>query len=144
MQVKADEENYEEAEAQAYRAWTPTTVPSEVASLLADSGLASVTPTSSPFERLLAGLAAFVRAAPHGTLPLTATLPDMKADTARYVALQTLYKREAEADKARFRALVPGDIDDALVDAFVKNAHALRILRGRPLGAFDGDAEAVG
>ena len=51
--------------------------------------------------------------------------------------------------QARFKALlretfpdVP--VDDALVDAFVKNAHHIKLLRGRPFGAFDRDAAALG
>jgi hypothetical protein len=77
-------------------------------------------------------------------LPLTSTLPDMKADTTNYIHLQNLYKRQAEAEKAEFKNLVVGDMDDAMVDSFVKNAHAIRVLKGRKLGAFDEDAQAIG
>ena len=30
------------------------------------------------------------------------------------------------------------------VESFVKNSHHLRVLRGKPLGAFDRDQEAIG
>jgi hypothetical protein len=33
---------------------------------------------------------------------------------------------------------------DAIVDAFVKNAHALQVLEGRKYGAFDQDLGIVG
>lgn len=39
---KIDEENFEEAEAQAYRSWTETKVPSELAELFNDSRLQSL------------------------------------------------------------------------------------------------------
>ena len=36
------------------------------------------------------------------------------------------------------------EVDQEEVDTFVKNAHHLRVLRGKPLGAFDKDRGAIG
>lgn len=143
MKVKIDEENFDEAEAQAYRCWTRTTVPSDIASLCQDPALASLTPASPPFFHLLSALHKFTLQPPH-TLPLTSTLPDMKADTNSYIHLQKLYKTRAEEEKAVFKSFLTVPIDDALVDTFVKNAHALKLLRGRKWGALDGDPIALG
>lgn len=141
MKVKHDEENFDEAEAQAYRSWTPTTIPSDIASLFSSPSLTSITPSSPPFDRLLAALAHF--ATKNGVLPLSPTLPDMKADTVNYIKLQNLYKQRAEEEKAEFRGYVQGEVDGALLDSFVKNAHALKVLKGKMFGAFDGDREGI-
>jgi amyloid beta precursor protein binding protein 1 len=108
MKRKADEENWDEAESQAYRCWTDTVVrrfflfssyqtltrlqvPPEIASLFT-----AHSPSSDPessFHILLSALRAFSQLPdPGGVLPLTSALPDMKADTRGYIGLQTLYK----------------------------------------------------
>jgi len=144
MRKKADEENFEEAEAQAYRVWTTTNVPSDTQSLLSLPSLSSLTSTSPPFYHLLAALKEFVESQDHGCLPLSSTLPDMKAATGPYIHLQTLYKRQSEAEKAIFKKFIQVPIDDEIVDAFVKNAHALRLLQGDKFGAIDNDPKALG
>ncbi|GLB41190.1 putative regulatory subunit of the dimeric UBA3-ULA1 E1 enzyme [Lyophyllum shimeji] len=142
MKIKMDEENFDEAESQAYRASAVTGVPSEIAALLQDPRLGSLIPSSPPFYHLLAALQKFTLEPPH-TLPLTSTLPDMKADTNSYIHLQKLYKTRAEEEKARFKSYVTVPIDDALIDSFVKNAHALKVLRGKKWGALDTDHETL-
>ncbi|KIP05877.1 hypothetical protein PHLGIDRAFT_482064 [Phlebiopsis gigantea 11061_1 CR5-6] len=148
-QKKLDEENFEEAEAQAVRLWTEKGVPSDVQALL---DLPALAPDASPnvaFHALLQTLRAFVSdPAGPGTLPLTATLPDMKTDTESYVRLQWQYKEQARVENVRFKELLRAthpdvSIDDALADAFVKNAHHIKLLRGRPFGAFARDAAAL-
>lgn len=141
MRAKPDQENVDEAHRAAFRAYPFAQVPAEIVQLLASSHLASLTADAPVFDRLLGALRAFVDT--HGALPLSAALPDMHADTASYVRLQTLYKARADAEKVEFTALVVGDVDPALVDAFVKNAHALRVLSGRRFGALDADPDAV-
>ncbi|KZV83526.1 hypothetical protein EXIGLDRAFT_842890 [Exidia glandulosa HHB12029] len=136
MQRKHDEENFEEAEAQAYRAWATTSVPSDVAALFADPGLIGLKPDSPPFFHLLDALKRFTERPPH-VLPLSATLPDMKSDTKQYVHLQRLYKARAEEEKEEFKKLLGVQIHDGLVSEFVKNAHGIKILRGRRWGALD-------
>lgn len=145
MKVKSDEENFDEAEAQAYRAWTPTTVPSEIQSILTSPNLQldNLTPSSPIFYHLLSALKQFTSQPPH-VLPLSSTLPDMKSDTNNYVHLQKLYKAQAEREKGVFRGLVQIPVDDEVVNVFVKNAHGLRVLKGRKWGEFDNDAEALG
>jgi amyloid beta precursor protein binding protein 1 len=141
---KIDEENFEEAEAQAYRAWTPTTVPSEIKSLFQDPEVVNLSPVSSPFSHLVNALSRFVREQPSHTLPLTSTLPDMKASTEAYICLQKMYKKRAEEEKQIFRQYLQIPVDDAVVDAFLKNSHALKLLRGKPWGALDSDPRALG
>ncbi|KAH8109922.1 hypothetical protein DFH11DRAFT_841274 [Phellopilus nigrolimitatus] len=142
---KADEENFDEAVAQAYRAWSETKVPFDVAALFEDSALVDLRPTSPLFFQLLAALKEFTERYPY-TLPLTSTLPDMKADTTSYVHLQKLYKGRAEEERAQFSAILKekgADVDPVVVDEFVRNAHGLKVIRGRRWGAFDENPEVL-
>jgi amyloid beta precursor protein binding protein 1 len=154
MQVKSDEENFEEAVAQAYRVWTSTGVPGDIQALFADTKCtgypnATVGSGSSQFWALLRALHLFTAA--RGYLPLSASVPDMKADTKNYIELQGMYKRQADAERKEFVGLlrevvaqsgqrhvegdgeVPGVSDDAVLE-FVKNAHGLKVIRGQEWG----------
>ncbi|KAJ8592559.1 hypothetical protein M405DRAFT_763381 [Rhizopogon salebrosus TDB-379] len=145
LKVKADEENFDEAEAQAYRCWTETKVPSEIAALFSDPALSTeaLTADTSPFFHLLAALKEFTEQPDLHALPLTSTLPDMKSDTQKYIQLQRLYKARAEEEKQAFKSYLRVPVNDTVVDSFVKNAHALVVLRGKTWGAFDEDKAAL-
>ena len=143
MRKKIDEENFEEAEAQAYRAWTPTTIPSDIKTLLQDSRVVNISPTSPPFFHLVNALSKFVQEQPSPNLPLTSSLPDMKASTEAYIHLQKMYKKRAEEEKEIFKNYLQIPLDDALVDVFLKNSHALKLLKGKQWGALDSDPKAL-
>jgi len=143
MKKKIDEENFDEAEAQAYRCWTPTVVPSETTSLFQDSKLQTLNAQSPVFFHLLAALKTFTEESDTNTLPLTSTLPDMKASTTDYIHLQKLYKIRAEEEKAQFKSYLSVSVDDGLVDLFVKNAHGLKLMRGKKWGELDQDTNAL-
>ena len=68
----------------------------------------------------------------------------MKANTNSYIHLQKLYKTRAEEEKALFKSFLAVPIDDTLVDTFVKNAHGLKLLRGKQWGALDSEPAALG
>ncbi|KIJ56458.1 hypothetical protein M422DRAFT_239673 [Sphaerobolus stellatus SS14] len=148
MRRKIDEENFDEAIAQAYRVWSATTIPSDIAALFNDPALQepsySLTPSSAIFFHLVRALKRFTEEPPH-TLPLSSTLPDMKSDTKSYIHLQTLYKQQADEEKKKFKSFIGQElvVDDDTIDEFVKNAHALRLLRGKQLGALDTDKDAL-
>ncbi|KZT64805.1 hypothetical protein DAEQUDRAFT_717458 [Daedalea quercina L-15889] len=154
MRKKIDEENFDEAEAQAWRIWSDPPVPNAVQSLLTLTPLTTSMSPNTPnaiFHALLQTLNAFV-AAPNGPgcLPLSGALPDMRTDTESYVKLQTAYKERAAFEKARFKellkegfpALAP-TIDGEEIDTFVKNAHHVRVLRGQRWSEWDADKEAL-
>ncbi|KAF9552843.1 hypothetical protein CPC08DRAFT_698258 [Agrocybe pediades] len=143
MRKKADEENFEEAEAQAYRVWTPSNVPSEIRDLFKDPKVTSLSPSSPPFFHLVNALAKFTEEQPSHTLPLTSTLPDMKANTESYIHLQKMYKKRAEEEKAIFKSYLQVPVDNDMVDAFIKNSHALKLLRGKKWGTLDADPQAL-
>ncbi|KAF8965437.1 hypothetical protein BDZ97DRAFT_1918283 [Flammula alnicola] len=104
MRKKSDEENFEEAEAQAYRAWTSSSVPSEIRELFQDPQVLSLSPSSPPFFYLVHALKKFTEEQPSHTLPLTSALPDMKASTDTYIELQKMYKARADEEKEIFKS----------------------------------------
>jgi amyloid beta precursor protein binding protein 1 len=132
-----DEENFDEAVAQSYRAWTPTITPPHLVELFADTTI-----PSTPFGHLLAALQSFSRRPPH-VLPLSVTLPDMKSDTESYVRLQNLYRTQAAEEREQFRALLRVPVQNELVDLFVKNAHGVQLLKGACYGALDATPEKL-
>ncbi|KAL0570651.1 hypothetical protein V5O48_011318 [Marasmius crinis-equi] len=142
LKKKIDEENFDEAEAQAYRCWTETTVPSDIAKLFDEPKLGELTPDTPHFFHLLYALKQFVAQPPH-VLPLTSTLPDMKANTESYIHLQKLYKARAEEEKETFRTFLMVPVPDDLVDSFVKNAHGLKLLKGKKWSEFDADPSVL-
>ncbi|KAI0654973.1 hypothetical protein C8Q70DRAFT_1022833 [Cubamyces menziesii] len=156
LKIKPDEENFDEAEAQAWRVWSEPAIPSDVQSLFSLSPLPSTSDSSAParhttFHALLGTLADFTKdPSGPGTLPLSATLPDMKSDTESYVKLQNLYREWAEVEKTKFKELfakkhpeLAQTANPEEVDTFVKNSHHLRVLRGKQWGAFDQNREAL-
>lgn len=146
MRKKPDEENFEEAEAQAWRCWSKTTVPSETQTLFRDPKIFNATPENDkPFYKLVRALKQFTEE--YGALPVTSGLPDMKASTGAYVELQKMYRRRAAVESEKFVAFLGSNKDgvtEDMVDAFLKNSHALKLLRGRKWGALDTDKEALG
>lgn len=78
-----------------------------------------------------------------GLLPLSGALPDMKADTQRYVGLQTIYRAKARQDLALVRTLLAellasvgvaeGRISKDEIETFVKHSAFLKVVRGRSL-----------
>ncbi|KAI0746401.1 hypothetical protein C8Q80DRAFT_1174962 [Daedaleopsis nitida] len=151
MRIKPDEENFEEAEAQAWRVWSEPAVPSDIQALFSLPPLPTSPRHNATFHALLGALAEHVKdSLGTGTLPISATLPDMKSDTKSYVQLQNLYRQAADAEKNRFQEILAEKFPEMAkaanqdeVDSFVKNAHHLRVLRGKQLGAFDTDHEAI-
>ncbi|PCH41969.1 hypothetical protein WOLCODRAFT_137629 [Wolfiporia cocos MD-104 SS10] len=173
LKKKPDEENFDEAEAQAWRVWAGDAAPADVRKLFELSPLdpstasstqftstvptdseqqVEITPTTpnAPFHALLRTLARFADAH-EGLLPLSGALPDMRTDTASYVRLQELFKDQARAEKEEFAALLREQHPDVAslvsadaLDTFVKNAHHVRVLRGRRWGAWEETARGAG
>lgn len=139
-----DEENFDEAVTLFRRAGTKSGVPSEIEALFKDPSCEDITSTSSTFWLLLRAVRSFVQ---HPTtsslLPLSGSLPDMKADTTRYVGLQQIYRTKAREDLELVITIL-GDLLQSLglkedsipreeVETFVKHSAFLKVLRGRSL-----------
>ncbi|KAK9474739.1 uncharacterized protein V1510DRAFT_447023 [Dipodascopsis tothii] len=122
-----DEENFDEALAAVWRATQETT---------------AIDADTPAFWVLVRAVADFVAAEGAGRLPLSGTLPDMKADSSSYVKLINIYRDKARADREAVAAHVdrllaavdrPGLISPEEVESFCKHARFLVVQRGRPL-----------
>uniref|UniRef100_A0A1E1X2X7 NEDD8-activating enzyme E1 regulatory subunit n=1 Tax=Amblyomma aureolatum TaxID=187763 RepID=A0A1E1X2X7_9ACAR len=139
------EENFEEAVKAVNRSLNATVVPREVKELFEDEACLTITAESKPFWVMMRALKDFVENEGAGALPVRGTLPDMTSDTDRYVKLLNIYRAEAEKDvQAVYRRVQqllntigkPEDfITEADVKLLCKNAHAVRLVRGRSLAA---------
>lgn len=127
---------------------TLSQVPSDIRALFPSGPPTSLHTPHSSFYHLLNALSKFTSLPPY-TLPLTSTLPDMRSNTANYIHLQKLYKTRAEEEKTAFKEILSkggrgAGVGDEEIDSFVRNCHALRVLKGKRWGAFDAVPEALG
>lgn len=81
-------------------------------------------------------------------LPLPGSVPDMKARSADYIALQNVYKSKARADILEITASVrelekslarKTSIEGSEIEAFCKNAAHIKLVRGKPLAVYRPD-----
>ncbi|KAJ1940186.1 hypothetical protein FBU59_003886, partial [Linderina macrospora] len=109
-----------------------------------DPAAQDITAQSDKFWIMAHALRAYM-ATPYadGQLPLSGTIPDMKADTKSYIALQRVYKQKADADKTEYARhvrqslasldLPPDFVSQSEIDTYCKDARRLRLLRFTPL-----------
>ncbi|XP_046996258.1 NEDD8-activating enzyme E1 regulatory subunit [Schistocerca americana] len=134
------EENFEEAVKAVNYAVTSTAVPSSVREILDDDACINLTSKSKPFWIMAKAVRDYIDNEGQGCLPLRGTLPDMTAETERYIALQQVYHSEAAKDAdvvfRRVQQLLhqlnqPADtITETDVKTFCKHASNLHLLRG--------------
>ncbi|KAJ1028268.1 hypothetical protein NDA13_003712 [Ustilago tritici] len=144
-----DSENFDEAvSALGKHLWRPLAsngvggggVPDEVQAMFKDPACDNLTSSSTNFWILVRALREFVAASPTQSLPLSGSVPDMKATSQGYIKLQNVYRTRALQDLAQFKQLVgetcksagvKGKIADDEIEAFVKHAGYLKLIRGR-------------
>ncbi|SPO25263.1 related to auxin-resistance protein [Ustilago trichophora] len=144
-----DAENFDEAVAALGKhLWRPLAsngiggggVPDDVKAMFQDAACNDITPSSINFWILVRALREFVAASPTQSLPLSGSVPDMKATSSGYIKLQNTYRSKALQDLEQFQQLVSqvceaagveGKIADEEVEAFVKHAGYLKLIRGR-------------
>lgn len=158
--VPEDEENFDEAIRNVNTALLPTTIPGEVQAIFNDSSTNKLHFESKPFWILARAVKEFVNNEGKGALPLRGSIPDMTADSERYIQLQNVYRQQAKLDAdvisnyvqnllesiGRDEPLVcwnqsPGssprkpqdNITENDIREFCKNASFLRVLRSRSL-----------
>jgi len=134
--TEADEE-FDEVMKAANTALTSSTVNTNFEKILSDPK--STKPEGSKFWLMCGALKEFI-AANNGQLPVSGTLPDMIADSDKYIALQNVYREKALKDAedilARTQQLVKETgaqgvsifQEDARV--FCREGHNLRVIRG--------------
>jgi len=160
-----NELNFEEAVREAHLVWAEGRVSEEVQEVLdrvteeefftaaADDGSAgpNVPANVLQFQLLVLALQRFLSKNDNYP-PLEGTIPDMTSDTARYVALQEAYQRQAEMDRGTFTNFVKEILQQCKfksngskvrvampteeeIITFCKNCRHLRLLETRPLFA---------
>lgn len=131
--------NFEEAVEKAHLAFQETVVPENVQAIFDDPAIEKLSASSSDFIFLCAALKKFYQQEGQGKyLPCQGSVPDMDADTQRFVKLQSVYRRKARNDadavKAHLQALLKqfglpeNKISDLEIVDFCKNAFYLRML----------------
>jgi len=85
-----DAENYEQAAASAFKAWTPFSVPGNVQEVLGHPKARNPPADASDFWLVVAAIARFVDK--HQVLPLMGSIPDMQSDSNTYISLLSLYQ----------------------------------------------------
>ncbi|XP_063441124.1 NEDD8-activating enzyme E1 regulatory subunit-like isoform X1 [Mytilus trossulus] len=151
-----DEENFDEAVKSVNTALVPSSMPSEVRKLFEDPCCSNLDTESSSFWILVRAVKEFVDNEGKDLLPLRGTIPDMTADSKRYIQLQHVYHGQADDDVAVVTEKVrkieqsiakeepvntlnmpPPNYESCISDhdikLFCKNAAFLRIFRSRSL-----------
>lgn len=137
----ADEENFDEAISNVWRACGKTSVPSYIQSLFSQARSQILTATTPTFWFLVRALADFVEREGAGLLPVSGTVPDMKSDTTRYIALQHVYHRQSQRDVTHLKAHLmrhlseagrPSDcVTDEEIATFAKHAGYIKVITYR-------------
>ncbi|XP_058942089.2 NEDD8-activating enzyme E1 regulatory subunit-like [Pocillopora verrucosa] len=141
--IPEEEENFDEAIKAVNTALVPTRIPSEVSQIFADDSCCNFTESHSSFWILAKAVKEFVENEGTGALPLRGSIPDMTADSKRYIELQNIYQEQARKDIAVVTQRVhrilldvgksTDSISDSEIRLFCKNAAFLRLIRGRSL-----------
>ncbi|KAK4057494.1 hypothetical protein OIO90_001563 [Microbotryomycetes sp. JL221] len=149
LKRKSDDENIDEAVALYRRAGTRPSIPTEIQELFDDPACRNLTKESSNFWLLLRAVYEFTRHPSTGSLlPLSGALPDMHADSKRYVQVQNLYKTKARQDVLLVENILKElihsiphfeskqleeRISKQELETFVKHCSFLKLIRGRSL-----------
>lgn len=138
-----DEDNFDEAVHNVWRACGKTSLPADVEAVFASSATQNLTSTSADFWFLARAVADFVRGEGQGLLPVAGVVPDMKSDTARFIHLQKTYRAKAMSDISRVKLHLihhltaqnrPSTaIPDAEIESFCKHAAFIKVIRYRSL-----------
>lgn len=145
------EENFEEAVAEVLKAVNLFQLPSTLREIFEMEHCKTPSKTSGNFWIIAAAVKKFHET--HGVLPLSGSLPDMKAKSADYISLQNLYKTKAREDVNAVKTYVDEiqsnldrkelhPIPDGEITAFCKNAAHVRVVHGRSIPClFNDEAE---
>ncbi|KAF9998797.1 NEDD8-activating enzyme E1 regulatory subunit [Modicella reniformis] len=140
-----DDENFEEAIGSVLRSCQRTAVPNTIKELFNDPKCENLTAESGNFWILMRGVRNFVNdhSKSGGVLPLSGTIPDMKALTDSYVTLQSIYKAKAKRDVQEVSKIVEslleslglaaGSISLQEIESFCKYSAFLKVIRYRSL-----------
>lgn len=141
--VPEDEENFDEAIKNVNTALNPTKIPNSVEDLFNNEECNHINDQSSAFWVMLRAVKEFVQNEGDGNLPVRGTIPDMIADSQKFINLQNIYRQKAMEDAAAVSKHVeylnqsigkaPESISDKDIKLFCKHASFLRVVRCRSL-----------
>uniref|UniRef100_A0A674MC86 NEDD8-activating enzyme E1 regulatory subunit n=1 Tax=Takifugu rubripes TaxID=31033 RepID=A0A674MC86_TAKRU len=129
--VPEDEENFEEAIKSVNTALTPTKIPSVVKDLFNSEQCNNVTSQTPSFWLMLQAVKEFVLNEGNGSLPVRGTIPDMIADSQKFIKLQNVYRTKAMQDAAAVSKYVERLLQS--VGKVCKNSSFLRVVHCRSL-----------
>lgn len=147
--AEGGEENFDEAVAAVMKTISPFSLRSTIREIFDMEQCKRLTATTPDFWLIASATSAFHTR--HGILPLPGSLPDMKAQSADYVALQNIYKSKARRDADEVTATVrqleaqlarsTPPIPERDIEVFCKNAAHIKVVRGRriPRISYDSD-----
>ncbi|XP_027557760.1 NEDD8-activating enzyme E1 regulatory subunit [Neopelma chrysocephalum] len=138
-----DEENFEEAIKNVNTALNTTEVPRGIQELFNDDCCVKLTEQSPSFWILVRALKEFVANEGQGSLPVRGTIPDMIADSSKFIKLQNVYREKAKKDIAAVGAhaakllqslgKAPESISERELKLLCSNTAFLRVVRCRSL-----------
>lgn len=148
--AEGGEENFDEAVAAVVKSISPFSLRSPIREIFEMDQCKRLTAQSADFWVIAAAIHKFYT--DHNVLPLPGSLPDMKAQSADYVALQNLYKNKARQDveevvstvrqlEAQLGRTTP--ILEREVEVFCKNAAHIKVVRGRELPKLDTQSDPL-
>jgi amyloid beta precursor protein binding protein 1 len=133
------EENFDEAVGAVLKSINPWSLRSNIREIFEMEQCTDLSATSDNFWIIASALKAFH--AKHGVLPLPGSVPDMKAKSADYIALQNIYKTKARQDVDEVLSTVRSieaqlgnrtvPVTEKEVEVFSKNASHVKVIRGR-------------
>ncbi|KAF3490859.1 NEDD8-activating enzyme E1 regulatory subunit [Arthroderma uncinatum] len=147
------EENFDEAVAAVLKSVGPYSLSSDLRAVFEMDHCSQLTSNSASFWIIASAIKEFYNK--HAVLPLSGSLPDMKAQSADYIWLQNIYKSKARTDAAEVVATVrkledklrggsgEATISEKEIETFCKNAAHIKVIRGRdiPILPLKGTAE---
>ncbi|XP_056268503.1 NEDD8-activating enzyme E1 regulatory subunit [Pseudoliparis swirei] len=138
-----DEENFEEAIKNVNTALNPTKIPSTVEDLFNSEECNDITSQTPSFWVMLRAVKEFTLNQGNGSLPVRGTIPDMIADSQKFINLQNVYREKAMQDASAVSKHVecllqsigkpPESISEKDIKMFCKNSSFLRVVRCRSL-----------
>ncbi|XP_077166064.1 NEDD8-activating enzyme E1 regulatory subunit isoform X2 [Paroedura picta] len=141
--VQEDEENFEEAIKNVNTAVVPTKIPVCIEDILNDDSCTSLSQQTPSFWILARALKEFVAKEGQGNLPVRGTIPDMIADSGKFIKLQNVYREKAKKDAeavGNYAAKMlqsigkaPESISQRELKLLCSNSAFLRVVRCRSL-----------
>jgi amyloid beta precursor protein binding protein 1 len=149
--AEGGEENYDEAAAAVLKSLNPFGLRSTLREVFEMDECKNLKPESNDFWIIASAINEFYQK--YQVLPLPGSLPDMKAQSADYIALQNIYKTKAKKDVEEVTGIVrqiesqlgsrPSPVLEKDIEIFCRNAAHIKVVRGRNIPQLDDGDEHI-